>query len=94
MPTFLPSRRPAAKAEYEFSPVLTVVAAALDLALVSMEAQMLGGSEGASGTLLPSKTRQLKSLEKTAGPSGAPTVEAAAEGERQNVSLFSSRTLQ
>ena len=57
MPTLLPSRSPAPQAEYDFSPVLTVVAAALALALVSLEAQILDGTDGVSGTPPSSKSR-------------------------------------
>jgi hypothetical protein len=55
MPTLLPHRRPAPKAEYDFSPLLVLFAAALALALVSLEAEMLGGPQARSGTPLPSK---------------------------------------
>lgn len=51
MPTLLPTRSPTRNAGYDFSPALALVAAALALALVSLEAQILDGNEGGSGTL-------------------------------------------
>jgi hypothetical protein len=62
MPTLLPSRSPTPKPEYDFSPVLTLVAAALALALVSLEAQILDGNEGISGALSSSKSHVVSRL--------------------------------
>jgi hypothetical protein len=57
MPTLLPPRQPARppKAEYDFSPLLVLFAAALAIALVSLEAEMLGGPRTRSATPLLSK---------------------------------------
>ena len=63
MPTLLPSRSPTPKPEYDFSPVLTVVAAALAVALVSLEAHILDGNDGVSGTLPSSKSHIVSGLQ-------------------------------
>jgi hypothetical protein len=45
MPTLLPHRDPAPPKQSDFSPVLVLIAAALAIALIWVEAQMLGGSD-------------------------------------------------
>lgn len=54
MPTLLPPRRPAPQPKYEFSPVLVALAAALAVALILSEANMVSGSSRLpSPSLLP-----------------------------------------
>lgn len=58
MPTYLPRRNPVPRREYEVSPLLVLVVAALAIGVVLMEAEILSGSpDFVSGSVLPSYQR-------------------------------------